>query len=264
MPAAGAGTTRRVGLLGGTSWESSAHYYAQLNRGVNDRLGSQHSADLVLRSVDFAEVEERQVAGDWAGLARRYEHEAATLAAAGCEVLAICANTMHLVHDAVVRGAGPGVEVVHVVDTVARAATAAGVTRLGLLGTRYTMESAELYPPRLHEHGVDVVVPTGDDAAEVHRVVYDELVHGRVLHTSRQAYLDVIGRLVDAGAQAVVLGCTEQAMLFDPVDPADPVHRAGAPVPLLDTTSLHVAAILDAALAPHAVPATTRTEEGAA
>lgn len=262
MPTARAGT-RRVGLLGGTSWESSAHYYAQLNRGVQARLGGSHSADLVLRSVDFAQVEALQVAGDWAELARRYEHEAAALAAAGCQVLAICANTMHLVHDDVVRGAGPGVEVVHVVDTVARAATATGLTRLGLLGTRYTMESAELYPARLRAHGVDVVVPEADDAAEVHRVVYEELVHGRVLDSSRRAYLDVVDRLVAAGAQAVVLGCTEQAMLFDPVDPADPVHRAGAPVPLLDTTSLHVAAILDAALAPHAVPA-TRTEEGAA
>lgn len=237
------GRMRRIGLLGGTSWESSAHYYARLNEGVRERLGGSRSADLVLRSVDFAEVEQLQADGDWAELGRRYEREAAALAAAGCEVLGICANTMHLVHDDVVRGAGPGVEVVHVVDVAARVAQTLGVTRVGLLGTAYTMASSDLYPPRFAAHGLQVLVPDADDAAEVHRVVYEELVQGRVLETSRAAYLAVVGRLVEAGAQAVVLGCTEQSMLLDATDPAT------APVPLLDTTALHVEALLDAALA---------------
>ena len=243
---------RRIGLLGGTSWESTSHYYAALNRGVRERLGGSHSADLVLRSVDFAEVEALQAAGEWAQLGRRYEAEARALAAAGAQVVGICANTMHLVHDDVVRGAGPGVDVVHVVDAAADAAAAGGFTRVGLLGTRYTMDSPEIFPPRMRARGVEVLVPEPDDAAEVHRVVYDELVQGLVLDTSRQAYLDVVGRLVERGAEAVVLGCTEQSMLLDPAGPS--------PVPLLDTTALHVAAILEAALA----PPTARTEEGAA
>ncbi|WP_199423650.1 aspartate/glutamate racemase family protein [Actinotalea solisilvae] len=247
---------RRIGLLGGTSWESSATYYTALNRGVRDRLGGMHSADLVLRSVDFAEVEALQVAGDWAALGRRYEAEAAALAAAGAEVVGILANTMHLVHDDVVRGAGEGVQVVHVVDAVAGAAAALGVTRLGLLGTRYTMRSRELYPARLGGQGIDVVVPGPDDADEVHRVIYDELVRGEVRDASREAYLEIVARLVDDGAQAVVLGCTELSLLLDATDPA------AAPVPLLDSTSLHVVALLDAALAPVSTP--VLEEEGAA
>lgn len=247
---------RRIGLLGGTSWESSATYYAALNRGVRDRLGGVHSADLVLRSVDFAEIEALQVAGDWAALGRRYEAEAAALAAAGAEVVGILANTMHLVHDDVVRGAGEGAQVVHVVDAVAGAATALGATRVGLLGTRYTMLSRELYPARLGGQGIDVVVPGPDDADEVHRVIYDELVRGEVRDASRAAYLEIIGRLVDDGAQAVVLGCTELSLLLDATD------LTAAPVPLLDSTSLHVVALLDAALTPVGTP--VLEEEGAA
>ncbi|WP_260459167.1 aspartate/glutamate racemase family protein [Actinotalea ferrariae] len=261
-PGAAGPAMRRIGLLGGTSWESTASYYAHLNRGVRERLGGMHSADLVLRSVDFAEIEVLQVAGDWAALGRRYEAEAAALAAAGADVVGILANTMHLVHDDVVRGAGDGVRVVHVVDAVADAAVALGATRVGLLGTRYTMQSRALYPERLAARGIDVVVPGPDDADEVHRVIYDELVQGRVSDASRRAYLEIIGRLVGAGAQAVVLGCTELALLLDATDPAT------APVPLLDSTTLHVSALLDAALPTDVAPARTHdpvlTEEGAA
>jgi aspartate racemase len=228
---------RRIGLIGGTSWESTAHYYALLNEGVRERVGGYHSADLVLRSVDFAEVEALQSAGDWTALGRRYEAEARALAAAGAEVVGILANTMHLVHDDVVRGAG--VPVVHVVDAVAAEADRLGVTRLALLGTRYTMESS-LYPDRLRAHGLTSVAPTGADAAETHRVIYDELVHGVVRDESRTALQAVVARLVDDGAQAVVLGCTELSMILGPGD---------LPVPVLDTTALHVGALLDAAMA---------------
>lgn len=254
----GTGVARRIGLLGGTSWESTATYYALLNRGARERLGGLHSADLVLRSVDFAEIEALQVAGDWAALGRRYEAEAAALAAAGAEVVGILANTMHLVHDDVVRGAGPGARVVHVVDAVADAAVALGVTRVGLLGTRYTMRSTELYPARLAARGIETVVPGPDDADEVHRVIYAELALGEVREDSRRAYLEVVDRLVADGAQAVVLGCTELSMLLDATDPAT------APVPLLDSTALHVTALLDAALAPARTSQTVLTEEGAA
>jgi aspartate racemase len=239
---------RRIGLLGGTSWESTAHYYALLNQGVRERVGGYHSADLVLRSVDFAEIEELQSAGDWVALGRRYEAEARALATAGAEVVGILANTMHLVHDDVVRGAG-GARVVHVVDAVAAAAVGLGVTRLALLGTRYTMEST-LYPDRLAAQGLTSHVPRGGDAAEVHRVIYDELVQGVVREESRAALQAAVGRLVADGAQAVVLGCTELSMILGAGD---------LPVPVLDSTSLHVDALLTAALEPQLL-----LEEGAA
>jgi aspartate racemase len=227
---------RRIGLIGGTSWESTAHYYAQLNEGVRERLGGFHSADLLLRSVDFAEIEALQSAGDWAALGARYADEARALRDAGAGVVGILANTMHLVHDDVVRGSG--LPVPHIVDAVAAEATRIGVTRLALLGTRYTMASS-LYPDRLRAHGITSSVPTGDDFAETNRVIYDELVHGVVRDESRTALQAIVGRLVDAGADAVVLGCTEFAMILGPDDVA---------VPVLDSTALHVHALLDAAL----------------
>jgi aspartate racemase len=248
---------RRIGLIGGTSWESTAHYYTQLNQGVRERLGGFHSADLVLRSVDFAEVEALQTAGDWATLARRYGEEARLLRTAGAELIGVLANTMHLVADDV--AAGSGLPVVHIVDAVADALAGAGHDRVALLGTRFTMDSAALYPRRLAARGITTLVPEPADAAEVHRVIYAELVHGRVLDPSRRACQEIIGRLVDAGAQAVVLGCTELSMLLDPADPA------AAAVPLLDSTALHVTALLDAALAPSAAAHQTLSpEEGAA
>ena len=246
---------RRIGLLGGTSWESSADYYRLLNLGAQTRLGGTHSADLLLRSVDFAEVEAKQVVDDWIGLGRRYASEAAALVEAGADVLGICANTMHLLYDDV---AGAGAPVVHVVDAVADAAVALGVTRVGLLGTRYTMASAELYPARMGARGIDVVVPDADDAAEVNRIIYDELVLGQVLPASAERLRGIIARLVDSGAQGVVLGCTELGMIVQPELSA---------VPLLDSLALHVDALLDAALAPGApssLPDNTPLEEGAA
>ncbi len=229
---------RRIGLLGGTSWESTAHYYAQLNRGAAQLLGGFHSADLLLRSVDFAEIEALQSAGDWAALGERYATEARVLRDAGAEVIGILANTMHLVHDDVVRGSG--LPVPHIVDAVAQAATRAGVTRLALLGTRYTMASS-LYPDRLRPHGITSRAPSGADAAETHWVIYEELVHGVVRDESRAALQRIAGALVDDGADAVVLGCTELAMILGPDD---------LPVPVLDSTALHVHALLDAATAP--------------
>ena len=242
---------RRIGLLGGTTWVSTVEYYRLLNEGVRERLGGSHSADLVLRSVDFADVEALQVLADWTTLGRRYAAEARELAGAGAQVLAICANTMHLVYD---RVAEAGVPVVHVVDAVAAAAERVGATRVGLLGTAYTMASPDLYPARMAPHGIDVVVPEGEDAAAVHRVIYDELAAGQVLDPSRDALRGVVGRLVDRGAEAVVLGCTELGMILAPSD---------STVPVLDSLSVHVDALLDAALP---APATHNSalEEGAA
>lgn len=245
---------RRIGLLGGTSWESSAGYYRLLNEGVKARLGGKHSADLVLRSVDFAVVHALQEAGDWEALGALYEAEAVGLRSAGAEVLGICANTMHLVHEDVVRGAR--LPVVHVVDAVAQIAVDAGFERVALLGTRHTMASSTLYPQRMAARGIDVLVPDEDDAAEVDRIIYEELVVGVVLASSRQALRAIVDRLVERGAQAVVLGCTELGMALDPDDPT-------LPVPALDSLSVHVDALLDAAGLPQAEPRES-LEEGAA
>lgn len=246
---------RRIGLLGGTSWESTVDYYRLLNVGTRDRLGGSHSADLVLRSADFAEVESLQVVDDWTSLGRRYAREASTLVSAGAEVLGICANTMHLLYDDVAQA---GVPVVHLVDAVADAAAAAGYTRVGLLGTRYTMASQELYPPRMAARGIDVVVPEGEDAAEVHRIIYAELVRGEVVEASRDALEAVVAGLVARGVEAVVLGCTELGMILVP---------ERSPVPMLDSLAIHVEALLDAAIGgPSDVPSSQPVleESGAA
>ena len=242
---------RRIGLLGGTTWASTLDYYRLLNEGVRDRLGGSHSADLVLRSVDFAEIEASQASGDWTALGRRYAAETAVLADAGAQVVGICANTMHLVYDDV---AASGLEVVHIVDAVADATRAVGATTVGLLGTAYTMASPELYPVRMARYGIDVLVPVDEDAARVHRIIYDELAAGQVRDESRELLRGVVGRLVDRGAQAIVLGCTELGMILSPADSA---------VPLVDSLAAHVDALLAAALP--ALPASEISmEEGAA
>jgi len=228
---------RRIGLIGGTSWESTAHYYRALNEGVRDRLGGLHSADLVLRSVDFAPVAALQERGDWAELEYRYADEACGLRAAGAELIGILANTMHLVADAVAEASG--LPVIHLVDAVGAEVERRGLRRVGLLGTAYTMESSALYPARFAPRGIEVVIPEAEDRALIHRVIYDELTRGIVNDASRKAYLEVIDRLVADGAEVVLLGCTEHSMLLGPDD---------GPVPLIDTTAVHVEAILDAAL----------------
>ena len=239
---------RRIGLIGGTTWTSTALYYRLLNEGAAARLGGLHSADLVLRSVEFDEISALQRAGDWAELGRVYRAEAQRLADAGAEVVGILANTMHLVYDDVVAGAG--VPVVHDVDEVAARANELDISRLGLLGTGYTM-SSDLYPRRLEGTGVSTFVPDEAEAAEVHRIIYEELAHDRVLESSRESLLSIVAGLVERGAQGVVLGCTELPMILSAAD---------SDVPLLDTTALHVDALLDAA----GVPQVLSLEEGSA
>jgi aspartate racemase len=219
---------RRIGVLGGMSWESTAEYYRLLNEIAAKRLGGLHSADLVVRSVDFAVVEELQVAGRWDDAGRLLADEAALLAAAGAEVLLLATNTMHKVADAITDRVGD--RLLHLGDTTARAVLAADVGRVGLLGTGFTMEQ-DFYVDRLASHGLDVVVPEDADRAEVHRIIYDELCLGVFTRASRQRYEDVIGRLVDRGCEGVILGCTEIELLV----PVESLHG----VPLFPTTRLH-------------------------
>lgn len=228
---------KRIGLLGGMSWESSAEYYRLLNEQVRDRLGGLHSADCLLRSVDFADVEALQSSGRWDDAGLLLAGAAVELERAGAEVLVLCTNTMHKVADAIEDAVG--IPLLHLADTTAYAAQEAGLHRLGLLGTAFTMEQ-DFYRDRLAGHGLDVVVPGPADRALVHRVIYDELCLGVVREESRRAYAEVIARLVDEGCEGIVLGCTEIELLVVPED---------SPVPLLPTTRLHVEAAVRFALA---------------
>ncbi len=229
-------TMRRIGLLGGMSWESTALYYRLLNEEVRARLGGFHSARLVMASVDFAEVEAMQASGDWAAAGALLADEARALESAGAECLVLCTNTMHKVAGAI-EGA-VGIPLLHLADVTADAVRGAGMDRVALLGTRFTMEES-FYADRLRTHGIEVVVPQGEDLTLVHDVIYDELVLGVVRDESRAAYVDVVRRLVDRGAGGVVLGCTEIELLIGPDD---------VPVPVFATTRLHALAAVDFAL----------------
>lgn len=228
---------KTLGLLGGMSWESTALYYRDINRRVAERLGGYHSADLLLASVDFAIVEAMQRAGDWAAAGDLLADRGRRLAATGADLLVLCTNTMHLVAEQIERTAG--IPLLHIADPTGDALVAAGHRRVGLLGTRFTMEQP-FYAERLAARfGLDVVVPQEADREIVHRVIYDELVHGVVRDDSRIAYRGVIERLVAAGADAVILGCTEITLL---------VGAADSPVPVFDTTALHARGAADRAV----------------
>ncbi len=228
---------RVIGMLGGMSWESSALYYRLANELVRERLGGLHSARIVLASVDFADVEALQVTGRWDDAGRLLAEAATGLEAAGAELLLICTNTMHRVADQI--EAAIGIPLLHLGDATALAVTRAGLARVGLLGTAFTMEQ-DFYRDRLAGHGLGVLVPSAEDRTEVHRIIYDELCLGTVRKESREIYRRVIERLVEAGAQGVVLGCTEIELL---------ISAADSPVPVFATTRLHVEAAVDASLA---------------
>lgn len=228
---------KTIGLLGGMSWESTLPYYRHINEAVRERLGGLHSARLVLYSLDFHEIEALQRQGDWAAAGTLLADAARRLESAGADFLLLCTNTMHKVADAI--EAASALPLLHIADPTAAAIQAAGLQRVGLLGTRFTMEQL-FYRQRLEDrHGIQVLVPDEPDRAEVHRVIYEELCRGVVSEASRQAYRKVISRLVARGAQAVILGCTEIGLL---------VRADDAEVPLFDTCVLHAQAAAERAL----------------
>jgi aspartate racemase len=231
-------TQKMIGMLGGMSWQSSVEYYRLANELVRERLGGFHSARLVLASVDFATIERLQVEDRWQEAGQLLAEVAIGLEAAGAEVLLLCTNTMHKVADQV--QAAVSVPLLHIVDITALAVRAAGLSAVGLLGTAYTMDQ-DFYRDRMARHGVRLLVPAADDRDEVHRVIFEELVLGVVRDESRRAYKDIIMRLVDEGAQGVVLGCTEIELL---------ITAADSPVPVFPTTRLHVEAAVAASLGP--------------
>ena len=227
-----------IGLLGGMSWESTVSYYQALNRGVRAQLGGLHSARVLLNSVDFAGIERLQHAGDWPATARLLTAEARKLQDGGADFLLIGTNTMHKVAPEI--EAAIDIPLLHIADATAAKLRADGITRVGLLGTRFTMEQ-DFYKGRLQERfGLAVLVPDEAGRERVHRIIYDELCLGEIRVSSRAEYLAIIAGLAAAGAEAVILGCTEIALL---------VGDARAAVPLYDTTAIHAEAAVALALA---------------
>jgi aspartate racemase len=233
QPAASDSSLTRIGLLGGMSWQSTAVYYRRLNESIQQRVGGHASAPLIVWSVDFAEIERYQRAGDWDSQGRILAAAAAALEAAGSQAIALATNTLHLVAGRIVDAIG--VPLIDLIDVAGQGAADRGFGRVGLLATGYTMRST-LYPERLAKFGVEVIVPEPPEQDVVHGIIYDELVRGVVTQTSRQRYLDIIQGLAGRGAQAVILGCTEVGLLLSDGD---------ADVPLLDTTALHCQALTD-------------------
>jgi aspartate racemase len=231
------GTVRTIGLLGGMSWESSSEYYRLINERVRERLEGLHSAQCVLYSVDFAPIEQMQAQDRWDDAGVALAEAAQAVQAAGADLLVLCTNTMHKLADQI--RAAISIPLLDITDVVATAVTGAGIGKVGLLATAYTMEQP-FYRDRLARHGLEVLVPGDEDRATVHAVIYDELCRGIVRDESRQAYRGVIERLVAHGAEGIVLGCTEIELL---------VGQDDSSVPVFPTTSLHAAAAVDAALA---------------
>lgn len=230
-----------LGILGGMSWESSALYYKLINQGVAARLGGLHSADLLLRSVEFSAVVALQQAGDWSGAAALLGAAGAGLKAAGAQGLMIATNTMHKVADEVERQSG--LPLIHIVDSTAAALQAAGIRRAGLLATGYTM-AQDFYIGRMRARfGIELIVPDAPARAEVHRIIFDELCRGKLLDSSRDFYRRTVQDLADQGAEAVILGCTEICLLLDPA-------VQDCALPLFDSTALHAAAAVEWMLAP--------------
>jgi aspartate racemase len=227
-----------IGLIGGMSWESTVPYYKQINEVIKERLGGLHSAKLILYSVDFHEIERLQHAGEWAGAGRLLAEAGRSLQSAGAEFLVLCTNTMHKVASSI--EAAVNIPLLHIADPTALKIREAGYSKVGLLGTRFTMEE-DFYIDRLQDrHGLQVLVPRAEDREVVHRIIYEELCLGRILPESRTEYRRIIADLKGRGAQAIILGCTEISLLIGPGD---------AEIPLFDTTHIHARSAAERALA---------------
>jgi aspartate racemase len=226
-----------IGLIGGMSWESTVPYYRLINQAVKVRLGGLHSARLILYSVDFHDIERLQHAGDWQAAGEVLAGAARALEAAGADFLILCTNTMHKVAPAMQAAVTIGF--IHIADPTASQIKRAGFSKVGLLGTRFTMEE-DFYRERLtRQHGLEVLIPGPADRALIHRVIYEELCLGQINPASRLEFRRIIAQMVAQGAQAIILGCTEISLLVSAQD---------SPVPLLDTTSIHAQAAVELAL----------------
>lgn len=222
---------KTIGLLGGMSWESTTSYYQLINTGVNQALGGLHSAKIVLYSVDFHEIEQYQRQNQWAESAALLANAAKSVELAGADFVLLCTNTMHKVAAEIEQAIS--IPLLHIADATAECLVKQGISKVGLLGTRFTMEQ-DFYKGRLTERfGIEVIVPSAPQRDLVHRVIYEELCQGRICESSRAQYIEIINTLHQAGAQAVILGCTEIGLLVSQKDVA---------VPLYDTTKIHATA----------------------
>jgi aspartate racemase len=227
---------KRLGLLGGMSWESSIEYERLINSAVRTELGGTASADLIIRSYNFADIEALQVAGAWREMGDILSTDATLLETAGAEAIVLCTNTMHKVADMITDRID--IPLIHIADATAMAVIEAGISTIAVLGTRYTMEQ-DFYVDRLASHGLTVLVPDDPDRTTIHDVIFDELVKGVTTKASRRAYLDVIDRLISSGAQGVIAGCTEIELLITPDD---------VEIPYFPTTAIHARTAAEFAL----------------
>ncbi len=229
---------KTIGLLGGMSWESTAHYYRDINQGVRARLGGLHSARIAMYSVDFEEIEKLQNAGDWVAAGVVLAEAAARVEAAGADFLVLCTNTMHKVADDISNAVS--IPLLHIADATGDELQLDGIETVGLLGTAFTMQQG-FYKDRLAlQSGMRVLVPDAADQQAVHRIIYEELCQGVIRPESKRDYLRIIDKLAEQGAEAVILGCTEIGML---------VEQADTPVKLFDTTRIHAQRAVAMALA---------------
>lgn len=229
---------KTIGLLGGMSWESSAEYYRLINEEVRNRLGSTHSAKSLMWSMDFAEIETLQHEGNWQALSEKMCQAAVSLERGGADFIVFCTNTMHKLAEQV--QACLNIPLLHIADATAKEITSKNIKKVGLLGTEFTMKQ-DFYKGRLADKfGLEVFIPNDEDCQIVHRIIYQELVAGVIRDESRQQYRQIIQKLVDAGAEAIILGCTEIMLLVSPADSA---------VPVFDTTEIHAQAAVNMALA---------------
>jgi aspartate racemase len=228
---------KTIGLIGGMSWESSIEYYRIINEGVQARLGGLHSAKSVMVSVDFAEIEALQHQGRWEAATQIMIHAAQDVARGGADCVVICSNTMHKMAEAVQKQVQ--IPLLHIADATAERIQAQGLLRVGLLGTRFTMEE-DFYKGRLEERfGLQIIIPDPQARQVIHRVIFDELVLGKIEARSKAQYLDIIATLAGQGAQGIILGCTEIGLL---------VKQGDCHVPLFDTTVIHATSAVEWAL----------------
>ncbi|MGT2502052.1 aspartate/glutamate racemase family protein [Bradyrhizobium guangxiense] len=225
-----------IGLIGGMSWESTALYYKLINERVRDRMGKLHSAPLLLYSYDFEDIKQMQYAGRWREAAASLAEVAQRLESAGARAIVLCTNTMHKLAPEIVSGVT--VPFIHIGDATAQQIRAKGYRRVGLLGTKFTMEE-DFYIDRLRAHDLDVLVPPADARTEINRIIYDELCLGIVADVSRRRYQEAMAALVAAGAECIILGCTEITMLVGPDDTT---------VETFDTTAIHAETAADFAI----------------
>ncbi|WP_196138121.1 aspartate/glutamate racemase family protein [Aliikangiella sp. G2MR2-5] len=228
---------KTIGILGGMSWESTQTYYRLINQGVRDKLGGNHSAEIIINSLDFAPIEKQQAAGQWDDMANVLAQKSKGIEAAGADCLLIATNTMHKLYPQVQSSVN--IPVLHIADAIGKKLESESIQKVGLLGTAFTMEQPFYRKWLIDNFNIEVVIPGDEERSLIHRVIYEELCQGKCFAQSKSAYLKIVDQLHDHGAEAVILGCTEIGLL---------INQSDTQVPLFDTTEAHTAAAVEFAL----------------